>query len=89
MLNLHAWNVYMGILYVCTKLMKNDVVVNSWVILWLIVVVVVMRCRCWFMPMGVPFFEVVVLRVLMKMGQSWWIVIFDELRWNVGVVVLI
>jgi len=45
MLNLHAWNVYMGILCVCAKLMKNDVVVNSWVISWLIVVVVVViRC---------------------------------------------
>jgi len=30
--------------------------------------------------MGVPFYEVVVLRVLIKMGQSWWIVILDELR---------
>jgi len=44
MLNLHAWNVYMGILCVCTKLMKNDViVVCSWLISWLIVVVV-MEC---------------------------------------------
>jgi len=44
-LNLHAWNVYMGLLCVCTKLKKNDVVVvDSWVISWLIVVDVVMGC---------------------------------------------
>jgi len=44
-LNLHAWNVYMGLLCVCTKLMKNDVVVvDSWVNSWLFVVDVVMGC---------------------------------------------
>ena len=41
-------------------------------LLWYVVVVVELY-------MGVPFYEVVVLRVLMKMGHSWWIVILDKL----------
>jgi len=47
MFNSHAWNVYMGLLCVYTKLMKNDVVVvDSWVISWLFVVVVVVVMGC-------------------------------------------
>jgi len=44
-LNFHAWNVYLDLLCVCTKFMKNDVViVDSWVTSWLFVVDVVMWC---------------------------------------------
>jgi len=70
--------IYMGMFGVCTKLMKNDVVVvKLWMISWLIVVVVVMGCVVdelmhWVFIIMDGWCEIwVVVESFMKMGWKW------------------
>jgi len=84
MLNLHAWNLYMGILCVLLKI-DEEWCCCSWILLmnsWLIVVVAVMRCV---VDELIPWVLIIIELwcELSCWGEFWWnIVKIVELYWN-------